>query len=317
PPPTIIRELTTTIMRGEKVGIIGPNGCGKTTLIRLLLGELSPQAGKVRLGTNLDVAYFDQLRATIDDNKTVAENVSPDSDKLTINGQQKHILGYLEDFLFAPDRSRSPARFLSGGERNRLLLARLFSKPSNILVLDEPTNDLDAETLELLENLLVEYSGTVLLVSHDRAFLNEVVTQTLVFEGNGIVKEYAGGYDDWVRQRNSRNLETEDGGAETGKKKAQNDQAPVGVSDTSTSPSNKVSRPRRMSFKEQKELEQLPIQIEELETEQQQLNEAMSSPNFFQQDKGTISKVTQRIEAIQQELADAFERWETLESLRN
>ena len=196
----MIRDLTTTIMRGDKVGIIGPNGSGKTTLLRLLLGELPPQEGTIRHGTNLEVAYFDQLKATLDEEKTVQQNVS-EYDTIPINGQPRHVLGYLQDFLFPPERSRSLVKLLSGGERSRLLLAKLFTKPSNVLVLDEPTNDLDVETLELLESLLVDYQGTVLLVSHDRAFLNDVVTSTLAIEADGRVKEYDGGYDDYLRQR--------------------------------------------------------------------------------------------------------------------
>ena len=199
----VIRDLTTTIMRGDKVGIIGPNASGKTTLIRLLLGETTPQAGTIRLGTRLEIAYFDQLKATLDEEKTVQQNIS-DYDMIPINGQPRHVIGYLQDFLFAPERSRSLVKFLSGGERSRLLLAKLFTKPSNVLVLDEPTNDLDVETLELLESLLVEYQGTVLLVSHDRAFLNDVVTSTLAIEADGQVKEYDGGYDDYLRQRSAQ-----------------------------------------------------------------------------------------------------------------
>ena len=196
----MIQDLTTTILRGDKVGIIGPNASGKTTLIRLLLGELAPRAGTIRLGTRLEIAYFDQLKATLDEEKTVQQNIS-DYDTIVINGQPRHVLGYLQDFLFAPDRSRSLVKYLSGGERSRLLLARLFTRPSNLLVLDEPTNDLDIETLELLESLLVDYQGTVLLVSHDRAFLNDVVTSTLAIEADGRVKEFDGGYDDYLRQR--------------------------------------------------------------------------------------------------------------------
>ncbi|RLS45667.1 MAG: ATP-binding cassette domain-containing protein, partial [Planctomycetota bacterium] len=234
---TIIQDLTTTVMRGDKVGIIGPNGCGKTTLLRLLLGELTPQSGNIRLGTKIEVAYFDQLREQLDETKTLQQNVS-DTDKLMINGQQRHIIGYMEDFLFTPDRSRSPARHLSGGERNRLLLARLFSKPSNVLVLDEPTNDLDAETLELLESLIVEYPGTVLLVSHDRAFLNEVATHTLVFEGDGAVKAYAGGYDDWINQKQA---------GETARREEQ--AAVAAASKTEPSAATKpAARPRKLSF---------------------------------------------------------------------
>ena len=197
----LLKNVSTTIMRGDKVGIIGPNGSGKTTLLRILLGQLEPQSGTVRLGTRLQIAYFDQLRAQLDENKTVQENISGGNDTVTINGEGRHIIGYLQDFLFEPERARSPVSVLSGGERNRVLLARLFTQPFNLLVMDEPTNDLDAETLDLLEELLAEFSGTLLLVSHDRAFLNNVVTSTLVFEGEGQVNEYVGGYDDWLRSR--------------------------------------------------------------------------------------------------------------------
>lgn len=291
----IVSGLSTTIMRGDKVGIIGPNGAGKTTLLRLLLGELQPTSGTVRLGTNLDVAYFDQLRAQLDESKTVQENVASGQTELLINGRKRHIISYLEDFLFSPERSRSLVKYLSGGERNRLLLARLFSKPANVLVLDEPTNDLDAETLELLEDLLVEFAGTVLLVSHDRAFLNEVVTNTLVFEGDGQVKEYAGGYDDWQRQRQASASARSD---------------VVQVAARSEAP----ARPRRLSFKEQKELEQLPAVIERLEAEQAQIHQAMAAAGFYQQDKQAIANVTRRLEDLQRELATAYKRWESLEA---
>ncbi len=301
---TIIRDLTTTVMRGDKVGIIGPNGCGKTTLLRLLLGELTPESGNIRLGTKIEVAYFDQLREQLDETKTLQQNVS-DTDKLMINGQQRHIIGYMEDFLFTPDRSRSPARHLSGGERNRLLLARLFSKPSNVLVLDEPTNDLDAETLELLESLIVEYPGTVLLVSHDRAFLNEVATHTLVFEGDGAVKEYAGGYDDWINQKQA---------GETARREEQAAAASASASKSDQTTSSKpIARPRKLSFKEQRELEQLPKQIDALEVEQRALHEAMAEPSFYQQDGAAIATARQRLEVIESELAVTFDRWQTLE----
>ena len=300
---TIIRDLTTTVMRGDKVGIIGPNGCGKTTLLRLLLGELTPQSGNIRLGTKIEVAYFDQLREQLDETKTLQQNVS-DTDKLMINGQQRHIIGYMEDFLFTPDRSRSPARHLSGGERNRLLLARLFSKPSNVLVLDEPTNDLDAETLELLESLIVEYPGTVLLVSHDRAFLNEVATHTLVFEGDGAVKEYAGGYDDWINQKQA---------GETARREEQAAVAAASKTDQ-TALAKPAARPRKLSFKEQRELEQLPKQIDALEGEQRALHEAMAEPSFYQQDGTAIAKARQRLEVIESELAVTFDRWQSLEA---
>jgi ATP-binding cassette subfamily F protein uup len=304
---TIIRDLTTTIMRGDKVGIIGSNGTGKTTLLRLLLGELSPTSGIVKRGTNLEVAYFDQLRAQLNEEKTVAENVSEGKDMLTINGQPRHIIGYLEDFLFTPERTRSPARYLSGGERNRLLLARLFSKPSNVLVLDEPTNDLDAETLDLLEDLIVGYPGTVLLVSHDRAFLNNVVTNTLVFEGNAHVREYSGGYDDWLDQRRAIAESSVDRIASAPPTRPG---APV-----PTGTPTGTAGPRRRTFKEQQELSQLPKRIELLEIEQRELHATMASTGFYQQDKIGISKATTRLEEIESELTHCFERWELLEVL--
>lgn len=295
----IVRALSTTIMRGDKVGVIGPNGCGKTTLLRLLLGELPPTSGTVRQGTGLDIGYFDQLRAQLDDEQTVIDNVAHGQDQLLINGRSRHIIGYLEDFLFTPERARTLVRFLSGGERNRLLLARLFSRPSNLLVLDEPTNDLDVETLELLESLLGEYSGTVLLVSHDRAFLNNIVTQTLVFEGDGVVKEYTGGYDDWLAQRT---LTVASQPAIP--KKA----APVQRSASAT-------KARSLSYKEQRELEQLPRQIEDWEAEQEAIHQAMSAPGYYQQESAAIARTAQQLDELHQRLVAAYERWETLEAL--
>ncbi len=297
---TIIRDLTTTVMRGDKVGIIGPNGSGKTTLLRLLLGELTPQQGTVRLGTNLAVAYFDQQRAVIDEEKTVIDNVGEGNDTVVINGRPRHIIGYLQDFLFTPDRARTPAKVLSGGERNRLLLAKLLARPANVLVMDEPTNDLDAETLELLEELLFDYPGTLLLVSHDRAFLNNVVTSTLVFEENGRVQEYAGGYDDWLIQRPQPAASASPpAGTKAEKKKA------------------KLSAPRKLSFKETKELEELPGRIEALEAEQTKLYAGMADPTFYQQESATISKAKERVAALEQELAAAYARWEELEAIQS
>lgn len=291
---TVVRDLSITLMRGDKVGVLGPNGCGKTTLLRLLLGDLTPAAGAVRHGTNLQVAYFDQLRASIDEEKTVQENVGEGAEHLLIDGKRRHVIGYLQDFLFSPDRARSPARFLSGGERNRLLLAKLFTKPSNVLVLDEPTNDLDLETLEILENLLVEYGGTVLLVSHDRDFLDNVATSVLAFEGDGAFKEYEGGYADWLRSRASAAAEDE-------------------PSPRQAAPADKP-KPKKLTFKEQKELETLPPRIEALEAEQQALHDAMADPAFFRQEGAKIVEATARLTAIQTELATAYERWEALES---
>lgn len=294
---TIIQNLSTTILRGDRIGIIGPNGSGKTTLLRLLLGDLNPQQGSIRLGTNLEAAYFDQHRALLDENDTVINNVGEGNDMLTINGRQKHIIGYLQDFLFTPDRARSPVRILSGGERNRLLLAKLFTKPANILVLDEPTNDLDAETLELLEELLFDYKGTVLLVSHDRAFLNNVVTSTFVFEKEGKVQEYAGGYDDWLVQRPTE-IAAEQPAAE---KKIKKKPKPAG--------------PRKLTFKEARELESLPQKIEAMEAEQQEIYDSMADPEFYQKESSLISQTKVRMEKLEQSLATAYVRWEELETI--
>jgi ATP-binding cassette subfamily F protein uup len=271
-----------------------------------LLGELEPTTGNIRLGTNREVAYFDQLRAQLDENETVVENVASGQTELLINGRKRHIISYMEDFLFSPERSRSLVRYLSGGERNRLLLARLFSKPANVLVLDEPTNDLDAETLELLEDLLVEFPGTVLLVSHDRAFLNEFVTNTLVFEGDGVVKEFVGGYDDWLSQRQSA-ASAAYAAAKTAKTESAKTDSAVKTA--------VVARPKRLSFKEQKELDQLPQTIERLETEQAELHDAMAQPGFYQKDKLIISEATQRLQRLQHELTTAYERWQSLEAM--
>ncbi|MFO0917630.1 MAG: ATP-binding cassette domain-containing protein [Planctomycetaceae bacterium] len=299
---TIIRDLSTSVFRNDKVGIIGPNGCGKTTLLRLLLGELQPTAGTIRQGTNLCIRYFDQLRAQLDDDASVMDNVAQGQEMLVINGRRRHIIGYLEDFLFTPERAKTLVRFLSGGERNRLLLARLFSTPSNLLVLDEPTNDLDAETLELLENLLVEYSGTVLLVSHDRAFLNNVVTQTLVFEEDGLVKEYAGDYDEWINQ-----TEAAQRTAETERKTAS------AILKSASRPAK--SRPRSLTFQEQRELAGLPDQIAAWEAEQEELHRQMASPEFYQQPGPTIASTTKKLEGLHHQLAEAYARWEQLEAL--
>ena len=292
---SVIRDLTTTIMRGDKVGIIGPNGSGKTTLLRLLLAQSSPISGTIRHGTNLEVAYFDQLKATLEEDKTVQQNVS-EYETIVINGQSRHVLGYLRDFLFPPERSRSLVKFLSGGERSRLLLAKLFTKPSNVLVFDEPTNDLDVETLELLETLLVDYQGTVLLVSHDRAFLNDVVTSILAIESDGRVSEYEGGYDDYVRQRPAEVVETK----------------PATVVSTSTQV--QVQPARKRTNKERLELQALPGKIETLETELAKLHQTMADPSFYRKPGGEISELKARLESVEQELAVAYERWEVLES---
>ena len=299
----VIRGLSTTIIRGDKVGIIGPNGSGKTTLLKILLGELKPQIGKLKLGTNMQVAYLDQHRVQLDDEKTVQDNVANGSDHVTVNGLQRHIIGYLQDFLFAPARARSPVKVLSGGERNRLLLAKLFTQPSNVLVLDEPTNDLDMETLDLLEELLMDYPGTVLLVSHDRAFINNVVTNTLVFEGDGQVNEYVGGYDDWLRQSKNR-------------KEALAPAAPARTEEKKSAPAPQKEKPRKLTFKEQKEIEALPQRIEALDAEQQQIIATMGAPAFYKESGAKVASTKARLETVEKELAESYKRWDELEALK-
>jgi ATP-binding cassette subfamily F protein uup len=302
----IIRDLSTAVMRGDRIGIIGPNGSGKTTLLRLLLGELAPASGSVRLGTNLRIAFFDQLRDQLDDEKTVADNVADGYETVQIGGQPRHVVGYLQDFLFAPDRIRTPVKFLSGGERNRVLLARLFAKPANLIVLDEPTNDLDAETLELLEERLVDFAGTVLVVSHDRSFLDNVVSSTLVFEtvGEGgayAVKEYVGGYTDWQRQRLQATVDT---------MPASRSQA---VALTQPRPEQPAPKKKR-SFKEQRELDSLPALIDTLETEIAALHSAMAVPDYFRQAGDVLARDQARLRDLEAQLAQAFTRWEALEA---
>jgi ABC transport system ATP-binding/permease protein len=299
----IIRDLSTTVMRGDRIGIIGPNGAGKTTLVRLLLGQLAPTEGSVRLGTNLRIAFFDQLRDQLDDEKTVADNVADGYETVQIAGQTRHVIGYLQDFLFAPDRTRTLVKFLSGGERNRVLLARLFAKPANLIVLDEPTNDLDAETLEMLEERLVEFAGTVLVVSHDRAFLDNVVTSTLVFEPTAgappfTVKEYVGGYADWLRQR--RPLP-----AATGVPKPS-----AGTPEPQTQPT--LSR-SKLSFKERRELDALPSLIESFEAEIAAAHEAMAAADYYRQPGDVLARDQARLRNLEARLATAFTRWNTLE----
>ena len=304
----IVRDLTTTILRGDKVGIIGPNGCGKTTLLRLMLGQLEPTSGTIKLGTNLQIAYFDQYRITLDENATVIDNVAQGSDRVTVNGRNTHAIGYLQDFLFTPDRARQPVKSLSGGERNRLLLARLFTQPANLLVLDEPTNDLDADTLDLLEELLIDYTGTVLVVSHDRAFLNNLVTSVLAYEGDGVINEYIGGYDDWVRQR-PPTLSPGEASRGLGHKP---EAAPREVVIPKAQ-----GKGRKMSFKEIKELESLPSQIESLETAIETLTREMARPDFYQQAKDLITAHQADLARQQQTLEITYGRWEALEALRN
>ncbi|MDK2848335.1 MAG: transport system ATP-binding/permease protein [Desulfuromonadales bacterium] len=291
----VIKDLTTTIIRGDRVGIIGPNGAGKSTLLKLILGQLEPQQGDVRLGTNLEVLYFDQLREQLDPDATVQQNLSGDQDTVLVGGKARHVYGYLQDFLFTPDRARTPVRILSGGERHRLLLAKLFTREANVLVLDEPTNDLDLETLELLEELLADFTGTVLLVSHDRAFLDRVVTSTLVYEGAGRFVDYVGGYQDWLRQRPAPEAE------------------PVATKPAKARPER--SRPRKLSFKQRRELEELPLRIEALETEQAELHEKLADPAFYKEQGDAVSAVRERMMSLEEELAECFVRWEELEAL--
>ena len=294
----LISNLTTTILRGDKIAIIGPNGVGKTTLLRLLLGDLKPTTGRLNNGTKQEVAYFDQFRAQLDDNLSVIDNLSQGREFVEINGKQKHVIGYLQDFLFAPERARSPVSMLSGGERNRLLLAKLFSKPSNILVLDEPTNDLDIETLELLEELVMDYKGTVLVVSHDREFVNNVVTSTLVFEGDAQVNEYVGGYDDWL------NYKTE-------KKNAQK----VVVADkASAKQSIKKTKAKKLSYKDQRELDALPAQIESYEGEVESLQQLMANDGFYKQENDAIKKIQDQLQVAENGLSHCYTRWEELEA---
>jgi len=307
----VIRDLDALILRGDKVGIIGPNGVGKSTLLKLLLGELTPASGQIRLGTNLAVAYYDQMRESLAPEKSVQDNLAGGSDVVVVEGRSKHVLSYLKDFLFTAERARQPVKALSGGERNRLLLARLFAAPANLLVMDEPTNDLDAETLELLEDLLVGFGGTLLLVSHDRALLDAVVTNTLVFEGGGRVREYVGGYEDWLRQRPSPVKP-----AETSARRAPATPAPTAkAKETTNKPDGRASTRAvaKLSYKEQRELEALPAKIESLEAEQEALHARMADPAFYQQAGSAVAEARERLAAVDGELEQAYGRWEALE----
>ncbi|HEY4366197.1 MAG TPA: ATP-binding cassette domain-containing protein [Steroidobacteraceae bacterium] len=298
---TIVRDLSMRVQRGDRLGLIGPNGAGKSTLIKMILGKLQPDGGSIRLGTNAQVAYFDQMREQLDPEKSVAATISPGSDWIEIGTERKHVMTYLQDFLFPPQRANSPVKALSGGERNRLLLARLFARPANILVMDEPTNDLDIESLELLEDTLQTYTGTLLLVSHDRAFLDNVITQTLVSEGDGKWQEYVGGYSDWLAQRPAQNS------ASNAKAKAESKPVtPV-----------RAATPVKMSYKEIRELEQLPKEIETLEQQQGELTARMSSADYHKQGALQMRVDQQQLENIERKLAQSFERWEALESKRN
>ncbi|MDG1874831.1 MAG: ATP-binding cassette domain-containing protein [Mariniblastus sp.] len=306
----IFENFTTEIMRKDKVGIIGRNGVGKTTLLKVLLGELKPTDGRVKLGTNLQIAYFDQLRGQLDEELTVQENVGDGSDSIMINGAKKHVLGYLQDFLFAPERARTQIKFLSGGERNRILLAKLFAKPANVIVLDEPTNDLDAETLELLEEKLADYSGTVLMVSHDRAFLNNVVTSTIVFEPQGL-REYVGGFDDWQRQVQQR--EASKSGSEKDTKGTR--KVPILPESKNARNQGELDKPRKLKFKEKQELEKLPARIEELESAVAKLHQQMAEPEFYQQSREVIAQAQTDLRSIEEKLSSAYARWEELEEV--
>ena len=295
----VISKFSTTILKGDRIGILGPNGSGKTTLLRLLLGMLSPVTGTIRLGTNLQISYSDQLLEQLDENKTAIENVGDGNDTVTVNGKIRHIVGYLQDFLFSPDQARSLVSVLSGGERKRLMLARLFTRPSNLLVLDEPTNDLDIETLDLLEGLLINYTGTILLVSHDRTFINNIVTSTVVFEGGSVVKEYVGGYDDWLRQRPQEATPSRTSASKQGVPPAQAPRARL-----------------KLGFSQQKELDALPQTIECLEREQQELFQTMGDPGLYKKDRADIVAANDRLEELKRLLAEAYARWEELEQIR-
>jgi ATP-binding cassette subfamily F protein uup len=301
----VVRDFSARLLRGDKVGLIGPNGSGKTTLLKLILGELEPDAGKVRLGTKLEVAYFDQFRSALDEEATLIDTISQGSDTIEIGGTRKHVIGYLEDFLFPPERARAQVKSLSGGERNRLLLARLFSRPANVVVLDEPTNDLDIETLELLEDLLQDYAGTLFLVSHDRAFLDNVVTQTIAFEGDGAWKEYAGGYSDWEQAR---------------ARAAKAERAAAGPASSSATrePARAAGAPKaRLPYKEKRELEDLPARLEALEQEQQEVVARLADPALYKNAAGDVKPLQQRHAALGEEISAAYARWEELEAKRS
>ena len=295
---TVVRNLSTRVMRGDRIGLIGPNGAGKTTLLRMLMGEIQPDSGEVRRGANVQIAYYDQQREQLDPERTVFDTVGEGNDTVTVSGRTQHVHGYLRDFLFPPERVNSPVKALSGGERNRLLLARLFTRPANVLVLDEPTNDLDIETLELLEAYLTEWPGTLLLVSHDRAFIDDVVTSTLVFEGDGRVQEFVGGYEDWLRQRS--------------------DPAPVATPSTPATQKTTAARAptsrKKLSYREQKELADLPDRIQALEAEQQRLSTAVADPDFYKEPASIITRTLARVDALREELLQVYARWGDLDS---
>lgn len=299
----IVKNFSTLITRGDRIAILGPNGVGKSTVLKLMLGQLQPDQGTVEPGTKLEIAYFDQLRSELDLKKSVRDNLAEGTDKIEIGDKTKHVMSYLSDFLFSPQRANSPVSTLSGGERNRLMLAKLFSRPFNLLIMDEPTNDLDVDTLELLEELLLDYKGTLILVSHDRAFVDNVVTSTLVFEGDATINEYVGGYEDWLWQRANSESNKSNTSAEKKVKKS-----------TVVEKSKDNSQAKKLSFNEKRELEQLPGLIESLDDEQTELTEKMSSADFYQQDKETIASTTQRLAEVELDLKNAYTRWEELEA---
>ena len=302
----IINDFTTRILRGDRVGILGPNGSGKSTLLKLILGELKPTKGRITIGTKLEIAYFDQYRALLDIEKSVRENIGGSGDYINFKGKQRHVIGYLKQFLFPPERIDSPVKTLSGGERNRLLLARMFTQPANMLVMDEPTNDLDVDTLELLEDMLSEFDGTLLLVSHDRAFLDNIVTSTIVFEQDGTLREYVGGYEDWLRQRadESGTVRKTTGTGDALSEAAKPEPA-----------ARETTKPRKLSYKEQRELESLPGQIESMEQQLQELEQQVSQPDFYQQEKDTIASTFASMDTMREQLTEAYRRWETLDAI--
>jgi len=300
---TIIPNFSCNIIRGDKIGIIGKNGSGKSTLIKIITGKLELDSGSVKLGTNLEIAYLDQMRSDINENLSVLDNISGGRDQIIVNGVEKHIMSYVQDFLFSPAQARGPVTALSGGERNRLLLAKLFTKPFNLLILDEPTNDLDMETLELLENILVEYQGTLLLVSHDRTFLNNVVSSTLVFEGSldtPQLNEYVGGYEDWVRQRPNKNQNNKN-------KEVTN------TCSTTKSPIKPEPKKKKLSYNEQRELDSLPKTIEDLELQIEARSEEMNNPDYFKKPAQELAELGEELNSWQQELDQCYQRWEELD----
>ena len=311
----VIRNLSTRVMRGDRIGLLGRNGAGKSTLLKLLLGQLEPSSGELKMGSKLEVAYFDQLRAQLDPERSVMDNVAEGQSSITIGGRDKHVMSYLQDFLFSPERSRTPVKALSGGECNRLLLAKLFTKPANMLVLDEPTNDLDVETLELLEELLLNFDGTVLLVSHDRAFMDNVVTSVFAFEGDGVVREYVGGYSDWVRQGGKFPEEISGGDANSSSAtSAKAKEEPKEVAEPVQE--KPAAKGKKLSYKLQRELDLLPAEIEKLESELEELHAITGDAAFYQGDPVTVAKTLDKLQHKEGELEKAMDRWVELEAMK-